>query len=100
MKNNVTIFIEKLKVKYNNIDKFEKNLFEIRKTILNNNDDEITQKDNSNRNNNNNNNTCFICHKHSTNLKLRQIESSTRMADEIISSHLICENCFISPILD
>ena len=95
MKNNSTIFIEKLKVKYNNIDKGEKSLFIIRKIILNNNN-ESTKKGN----NRNNNNICFICHKHSTNLKLRQVESSTRMADEIISSHLICEDCFINPMLD
>ena len=98
MKNSTTLFIEKLKNRYNNINKNEKDLFEIRKTILNNNNnDGATKKDNNNRFNNN---KCFICHKYATNLKLRQVESSARMADEIISSHLICENCFISPMLD
>ena len=102
MENILTTFIGNIiNSNYYGIKENEKNLFEIRKIIFKHNENN-SSNNNNNKNDNSkiSNNKCFICHKYCTNLKLRQVETSTRVTDEIISSHLICDHCFIKPILD
>ena len=99
MENNIIKpFLIILKKNYDIIG--NKNKYEIRQYILTTNNNNNNKGNNNNNNNNNNDNKCFYCHKYEKNLKLRQTQSSTRITDEIISSQLVCDNCFIAPLLD
>ena len=60
-------------------------LYGIRCNIIAINDSRY-KSDNSNRH-------CFLCQRLDGNLKLRQINTLTRVTDEIISSQLVCDRC-------
>lgn len=73
--------------KYIHTTNNEKNLIELKKNII------------SSHNNNNNNiegfsKICYKCKKSNTNLTLRQTQTFSRLADEIISCNLICDSCY------
>ena len=63
----------------------QQDLYYIRSKIITINDSKY-KNDNSNK-------YCFLCQRFDQNLKLRQINTLTRVTDEIISSQLVCDNC-------